>query len=128
EKLKTEHPKNIKGMHQDVDEQIEFLDLIAPALMACVSNSNLEAIDKVALLLQKNHKAVVEEFLFCNPLGIAMTFGADATIKRLAKHFGGILDPNAPTLLGDSAKGCLKYCDKTEVFATTQMLECQFKG
>ncbi len=90
--------------------QIENLNTLSDAIDACINpGAGNIAFKKILAAHARGDTDLIEAFMFCNPLGIAILFDAKQAVEFLSNEFAEHIDLDAKTLFGISARDCLNF-------------------
>lgn len=96
-------------------QQIELLDLIYDAIKSCITNTNLEKIQALSDKIKSNPNLSLSDFLYNNPIKIALLFGSADAAELVFTEFSNHIDPEAVTYDGSTVMDSLKYCSNVSL-------------
>lgn len=93
-----------------LDSEISHLNLFKDAIYACMNpNADIEPLKKLLDCHKAGESDLIEAFMTCNPLGIAMLFEAKDAVNYLYVNFIKHIKPNANSIIGLTLNECLNF-------------------
>lgn len=95
----------------DINEQLQLLSKVHAVIKACIAGNNLDSIEEIHKIITDNPLLTIKDFLFCDPIGIAITFGNNHVANLLLDRFEKHIDPFSHNVTGGTMATSLRFCN-----------------
>ncbi len=89
--------KNIQQTNINLSKALRELELVAPAINACVTGENIDALHQLLPLLNEPQNIAIELFLQFNPLGLAFIYAHKQIASLIIERCFSRIDPMLPS-------------------------------